>query len=187
MALTPLADTTDLSARGTTDGDMATALEVASSLVREAAGSSISSVTDTVTLPAPGGKVLGLPTPVSAVTAVTLDGAAISDYQNIGTGLWRRHGWGDAPVPVTVSATFGLAEVPADIVELTCTLAKAWLDHKADGGGSTAGLRDVAIDDAREGYTPEASSQMSPVFIPAATADWLRARFGGSAAVVETL
>jgi hypothetical protein len=86
-----------------------------------------------------------------------------------------------------VTFTHGLAVVPADIVDLTCVLAKAWLDHVADGGTSTAGLKSVRIDDAAEGYTDEAAGQVSPVFIPEVTRRWLAARFSGGVAVVETL
>ena len=188
MALTPLASTADLAARGIVDGDLDTALAVASEAIRDAAGVPISSVTATITTPAPtSGHVLSLPSPVTAVTSVAVDGVTVSDYQNLGNGLWRRCGWSCEPVPVTVTATFGVTEVPADIVDLTCSLAKAWLDHQAAGGGSVAGLTSVRIDDAAETYSDEAAGQVSPVFLPRATREWLASRFGGSSFVVETL
>jgi hypothetical protein len=86
-----------------------------------------------------------------------------------------------------VTYTHGLATVPADIVDLTCSLAKAWLDHIAAGGGSVAGLASVRLDDAAESYTDEAASQISPAFIPEATRTWLAGRFGGGVEVVEFL
>lgn len=189
MALSNLASTADLSARGVTGSNerLTLALTVASSVIREAAGSAISAVVGTVTVPAPRGKLLTLPSPVRSVTAVVVDGAEVDDWYEVGNGLYREHGWAAMPVPVTVSATFGLAVVPADIVDLTCNLAKAWLDHTDGGGGSVAGLTMVAIDDARESYTDEAAGQVSPVFLPAATREWLAARFGGGAQVMETL
>lgn len=190
MALEPLASTGDLIDRGVDiagEFDADTALEVASAIIRDAAGVVISAVTTTVTVPAPtSGSLLPLPGPVSAVTAVVVDGTAVTDYRNLGNALWLRGGWACEPVPVEVTATFGLAEVPVDIVELTCTLAKAWLDHKASGGGSTAGLTSARLDDAAEGYTSEDAGQVSPVYLPQVTRDWLAARFSGGVHVVET-
>jgi hypothetical protein len=187
VALDPLATTADLSARGITTGNVSLALSVASAAIRDAAGASIGPVTGTVIVPAPRGSLLLLPGPVSAVTEVLVDGTAVTDYKNLGNGLWRRCGWGCEPVPVSGTATFGLAAVPEDIVNLTCDLAKAWLDHAAAGGGSTAGLKSASIDDASESYTDEAAGQVSPVFLPKVTRNWLAARFGGGPVVVETL
>jgi hypothetical protein len=119
--------------------------------------------------------------------SVMVDGTAVTDYRNLGNGLWRRCGWACEPVPVTVAATFGLAEVPADIVDLTCQLAVGWLLHDAEGGGSMAGLKSVRLDDAAEAYSDESAGQVSPVFIPAVTRAWLAARFGGGVFVVELL
>lgn len=187
MALSPLASTADLTARGITTGSVALALSVASSTIRDAAGSAISSVTGTVVVPAPSGRMLTLPGPVSNVTAVLIDSTAVTDYENLGNALWRRCGWSCEPVPVSVTATFGLAAVPDDIVDLTCMLAKAWLDHVAAGGGSVAGLTSAKLDDAAEGYSDEFAGQVSPIYIPDVTRRWLSARFGGGVAVVETL
>lgn len=185
MALTSLATTTDL---GVTGSDAERALTVASAVIREAAGSAISAVTGTVVVPAPSsGTVLALPGPITAVTAVLVDGVAVTDYENVSYGLWRRGGWADSPVPVSVTGTFGLAEVPADIVDLCCVLAKSWLEHKASGGASVAGLKSIRLDDAAEGYTDEAAGQVTPVFLPVATREWLATRFGGGVHIVETL
>lgn len=193
MALAPLATTTDLSARGVTVGNLALALDVASAAVRDAAGSAISQLTSTVVVNAPRGNLLPLPGLVRSVASVSVDGTALTadDYEVLPNGLWRECGWAPLgiPLPVTVTYTHGLAStaVPADIVDLTCQLAIAWLNHTAAGGGSTAGLQSVAIDDARESYTDEAAAQISPVFIPEATRNWLARRFGAGVEVVETL
>lgn len=188
MALDSLASVADLSERGIEDGALEVALRVASAAIRDAAGVPISAVDATVTTPAPvSGNILGLPGPVTDVTSVLVDGTAVTDYQNLGNGLWRRCGWACEPVPVTVTATFGLAVVPDDIIDLTCVLAKAWLDHQAEGGGSTAGLTSVRIDDAAEAYTDESAGQISPVYLPSVTRAWLAARFGGGVFVVEML
>lgn len=193
MALDPLATTADLSARGITEpsGSLAKALDVASAAVRDAAGATISAETSTVVVNAGWGNLLSLPGPVTAVSAVLVDGYSINsaEYEVLPNGVWRRCGWAvcGRPVPVTVSYTHGLATVPEDIVDLTCNLAKAWLDHIASGGGSTAGLKSVRLDDAAEVYSDEAAGQVSPTYIPEATRNWLARRFGGGVEVVETL
>jgi hypothetical protein len=188
VALDPLADPTDLPSAWQESPDAERALLVASAAIRDAAGAPISRTTATVTIPAPtSGRVLALPGPVTAVTAVSIDGTEVTDYENLGDGLWRSCGWAHEPVPVSVTGTFGLTEVPADIVDLTCQLAVAWLQHNDAGGGSTAGLTSAAIDDARETYSDESAGQISPTYIPEATRNWLARRFGGGAVVVETL
>lgn len=190
MPLDSLAVPADLPSAWADHDDAQTALDVASAAIRDAAGGPISAFTGTVSTVAPGGNKVGLPAPVTDVTEVTLDGdvVAATDYRNLGDGLWRRCGWGCDHAPITVEATFGLPEVPADIVDLCVQLAVAWLLHRTAGGGSTAGLKSVKLDDAAESYTDEAAGQVSPVFIPDSTRRWLAARFGGSGVtVVETL
>ncbi|MDF1603394.1 hypothetical protein [Nocardioides sp. YIM 152315] len=186
MALDPLASVADLPDAWVDSADADRALAVASSAIRDAAGCAIGETTGTVTVPAPSGRLLALPGPVRDVTAVTIDGTAVTDYRNVGNGLWRRCGWACEPVDVTVTATFGLGAVPDDIAEMCVDLAIAWLQHRETGGGSTAGLKSVRIDDAAESYTDEAAGQVSPLFIPEVTRNWLRARFSGGVAVVET-
>lgn len=191
MALAPLATTTDLSDRGVTTGNMAVALQVASAAVRDAAGVAIGEETSTVVVNAGAGNLLSLPGPVTSVAAVAIDGTAISsdDFEVLPNGLWRHCGWMVCGRPVSVSVTYthGLATVPDDIVDLTCVLAKAWLDHVAAGGGSVAGLTSARLDDAAETYSAEAAAQVSPVYIPEVTRNWLARRFGGGVEVVETL
>jgi hypothetical protein len=184
-----LATTADLSARGITTGSMTVALDVASAAIRDAAGATISRATSTVVVNASRGNLLSLPGPVISVASVLLDGDAVDadDYEVLPNGLWSHCGWGVAPVPVTVTYTHGLAAVPVDIVDLTCVLAKAWLDHVAAGAGSVAGLTSARIDDAAETYSDEAAGQVSPVYLPEVTRNWLAGRFGGGAVVVATL
>lgn len=186
MALAPLATVADLPDQWQAHAKADRALTVASSAIREAAGAAISEVVGTVTVPAPAGKVLTLPGSVRNVTAVSIDGTTVSDFYEVGNGLWRAQGWGYQPVPVTVSATFGAAEVPDDIVDMTCQLAVSWLRHDDEGGGSTAGLTGAGIDDANERYSEEAAGQVSPVFIPEVTRAWLRSRFSTNVVVVES-
>lgn len=189
MALISLAVKTDLPLAWQDSYRAERSLEVASAAIRDAAGVTISEETSTVTVTGGPGPLLGLPGPVRTVSSVSLDGDALeeSEYEVLPNGLWRRCGWGCDPVPVSVTYTHGLAEVPADIVDLTCQLAVAWLQHQSVGAGSTAGLTSAAIDDARETYSDESAGQVSPVFIPDATRQWLARRFGGGAEVVSTL
>lgn len=188
MTLASLADLTDLPPEWQNDPDAEKALAVASTSIRDAAGSAIGVLTSTVTVTGGTARLLRLPGPVTAVTAVEIDGTAVTDYTTLAEGLWRQCGWsnGCGPVPVAVSLTHGLTAVPEDVVDLCAQLAVSWLQHNTEGGGSTAGLRAVAIDDASESYTDESAGQVSPVFIPEATRRWLAARFGGGVAVVET-
>lgn len=191
MALTPLAVAADLPAAwsGNTDADRA--LAIASAAIRDAAGVAISEETSTVIVHGGTGNLLGLPGPVKDVASVATSGDTLDAgcYEVLPNGLWRRAGWAHCgrPTPWTVTYTHGLTEVPEDIVDLCCVLAVAWLEHRAAGGGSTAGLASTRLDDAAETYTEEASGQVSPVFIPEATRNWLARRFSGGVEVVETL
>ncbi|HKY58302.1 MAG TPA: hypothetical protein VJL80_09715 [Aeromicrobium sp.] len=188
MPLAPLAAVEDLP-DGTT-GDTATALAVASAAIRDAAGVPISQVADaTVTTNVnPGSRLLPLPGPLVSVSSVEIDGTAVTEFIVDGNAVYRACGWGYHPYQATVVCTFGLAEVPADIVDLTVDLALAWLAHKAEGGGSTAGLKSVRLDDAAETYDDEHAGQVSPVYIPEKTRQWLANRFGGGGVtVVHTL
>jgi len=185
--LDPLAREADLPERWMSDPDATRALDIASAAIREAAGSAISQQASTVTIPAPSGRLLRLPSPVVSVASVSIDGTSVTDYTLLAEGLWRRQGWGCGPSPVTVTLTHGLTEVPADIVDLAVQLATAWLAHTESGGGSTAGVTSVRIDDAAETYDAESAGQVSPVFIPEITRQSLAARFGGGPVVVETL
>lgn len=185
MALATLAVAADLSARGvdTSNADrVAVALEVASAAVRDAAGAVISQTTSTLTFHGHHETLLALPGPITDVAAVTIDGTAVTEYEIEHDGLYLASSWGSGDISVTF--THGLPTVPADIVDLTCQLAIAWLGHTAQGGGSTAGLTSVRIDDAAESYNDESAGQVSPAYIPSVTRQHLRARFGTAAQVI---
>lgn len=187
MALASLAAVADLPTAWQGNEDAQRALDVASSAIREAAGSAIGVLTSVITVTSTSGKLLRLPGPVGAVTAVLIDGHAVTDYRPLPEGLWRNCGWtrGCGPVVVTVSLTHGLAAVPTDIADMCARLAAAWLADQEEGGGSTAGLTSVKLDDAAETYSDESAGHVSPVFIPDVDRRWLAARFGGGVAVVE--
>ena len=189
MALDPLATATDLQTRGAdvTDIDRAyMALSAASEAVRDAAGCPISEVSATISIPAPAPcePWLDLPGAVTDVESVAVDGEAVTTYVRQGSSLWLSGGWRSTwePVNVDVEATFGYAEVPADIVSLVCDLAHASLLQDAP---VAAGVASVAIDDYRESYATGADAQVSVLEIPERTRAWLRQRFGATSFVVQ--
>ncbi len=186
MALTSLAALADLPSAWAADSDAQRALDVASSAIRDAAGAVIGpSQTSTITIRRPGCEsLLRLPAPIVSVASVSVDGSAVTDYVLDDEGLYRCGGWAGDELEVTY--THGLAEVPADIVSMCTGLAVAWLLHRDGGGSSSPGVKSVKIDDGAEAYTDEAAGQVSPVFIPDVTRQWLRARFGSAVAVVST-
>lgn len=190
MALPDLADESDLSARGvdTSDGSLvATMLAVASSLVREAAGSPILSATADVswwvtefdeyeTIPV---------RPVSSVETVELDGVAITDHKVVHNDLWRRSGWYvDEPVLIEVTLTAGLPVVPESIKQLVCDLAILGM-NTATAGAIDPRVVAERIDDYAVTFADGASAVASAMTIPSATRSSLRARFGGGVGSVR--
>lgn len=176
MALESLATLADLTDRGVTVTDSATAqraLDDASEAVRDAAGSAITAVTATVTLPGVASRYLRLPvSPVTAVSVVGIDGTAITDWTLTDGRLRRDGGWCGEDVTVTV--TYGLSEAPGDVKRLVCELAAALL---AVDPGSRVGVTMEAVDDYRVGFT-DAGSVLE---LPERTRTWLRSRFGAGA------
>lgn len=191
MALQPLATTADLAARGIDKSDselIDELLEAASSAVRDAAGVAISELTTTITLPTPQGRRLHLPGPVVEVTAVVLDGEPITDWKLRGSDLWRSS-WqrgGDIPGEVEVTFTFGLDEVPADIVDLVCNLVGAGVSHAAEGYEAKTGMTRERIDNYAVGYAQGDDAVSSPMQLPKSTRRMLASRFGGGVTMVET-
>lgn len=196
MALALLAADTDLSARGIDVSDterVAALLAAASSVVREAAGVPISQTTATIGLVSPTSRNLKLPPPVQSVSQVQINGTSITDWVLVGNDVWRECHWtrpGGIPVEVQVSATFGLAEVPADIVDLVCNLVGAGMTHAESGYESRAGVtaRRERIDDydTSQSFASGNDALTSPMELSPATKAALRARFGGGATVVDT-
>jgi hypothetical protein len=120
---------------------------------------------------------------VTSVESVLVDGEAVTTYVRQGSSLWLSGGWRRTwePVNVDVELTFGLAEVPGDIVFLVCDLAHASMLQDAP----SVGLASVAIDDYRESYATGSDAQVSVLEIPERTRAWLRQRFGATAFVVQ--
>lgn len=194
MALAALATTGDMDDRGIDISDLDlsnTMLDVASAVVRDAAGSPISETDSTVVLYAWGDRMLQLPgLSVQSVSAVEIDGTATTDYRFVGTALYRASGWGhpSEPADVEVTMTHGLPEIPPDIIDLVCNLAAAGQAEAASmaaGGAFDPRVVVESIDDYRVQYAEGANAVASVFDLPAGTRARLRARFGGGASVVE--
>jgi len=189
VALAPLATAADLSAYGidiTNTTAVVQVLAAASAAVRDAAGCAITRETSTVTLSTDASQRFELPArPVVSVASVTLNGVTLTegtDYVLRGSNLWRvGQPWqerGDIPSELVVTFTHGLAETPADIVDLVCSLAGAALSAMSDGYASHAGVQYESIDDYRVGYETGADATASVMELPERTRLSLRRRFG---------
>lgn len=186
MALAPLAAATDLQDRGIDTSNTAAIeafLAAASAAVRHAAGSPISEVTSTVTIPAATKNWLRLPGgPVTEVTSVEIDGVVVGDWELIGERLWRPAGWAedDLPAVVTVTYTQGFDDVPADIVDLVCSLVGLALSRKSESYASRGDVESEGIDDYRVSYASGGNAQAGVFELPTRTRAMLRSRFGGN-------
>lgn len=199
MPYPPLATVADLETAGVTVDDAEVVsvgyyLAVASAAVREAAGVPISSVTSTVTLPAPDGLWLALPgPPITAVDQVLdADDQEVTGWRLVDHQLWRATGWtaGCASGPSTLTATYthGLPEVPADIVFLVLRIAAALLQNLRDSDGGSGGLAGDSIRQERIGdysVTWSDAERISELELPERTRERLAARFGGGADVIR--
>lgn len=197
MALPDLAATADLSARGvdieTTEATTLaeTMLAVASAIVRGAAGSPILEAVSTVTLwGIDRSHWLDLPGhPVTEVFTVTHDGDTLTagdDFKLVNGRLWGSSPWGTdcEPLEVVVTLAHGLVEVPAHIVQLVCDLTIAGMAAATDGARNPNVIAEK-IDDYAVSFVPGAEAVASAVELPKLTKAWLRAQFGGGAAMVS--
>jgi hypothetical protein len=188
VALDPLATAADLQARKVDVSDtarVAAALASASSAVRDAAEVPISRVTSTVKVGVPHGRWLDLPVAtVTAVTSITDENDnPVTGWKLLNGRLWRLAGWGSTcePAELTVTVTHGLADVPADIVDLVCDLATASL--LSDGDVHDPRVQSEAIDDSRTTWQSGADGTVSVFELPERTRAALSRRFGGGAYV----
>jgi len=185
VALEPLATVADLAALGLVleDGEQTIAesyLAVASTAVRDAAGSPISQTTSTVKLEGDCAQRLRLPGgPVTGVTSVTLDGKAVTDWRLVSDRLWRHGGWGGFEVAVT--QIHGLPEVPADIVDLVGRLvAGALASYRAEDGGASLGTQVVTSERIGDyAVTYGGDGLATDMELPSYLRERLAARFGG--------
>jgi hypothetical protein len=196
VVLGPLATTDDLDARTITWDDQTLAetyLGVASAAVRAAAGVPISRVTSTVSLYGDGGQWLRLPgPPIISVASVVLDGETLvegTDWALVDGFLFRPCGWevcGPLPKPALVTQTHGLAQVPADVVDLVCRMTASALvlaGQEADGSGLAV---DRIVSERLGDYavTYDKAAGATEMELAEVTRDRLRARFGGGAAAM---
>lgn len=188
MALDPLADAGDLAARGITvpDGvDPAVLLASASAAVRDAAGCAISQQTSTITLAVADWCGFDLPFgPVTEVATITVAGVPVLGWTVLDSTVTMPPGWTTScvPVGVTVTYTHGLPEVPADIVDLVCGVVGLAF---AQGYGQASQLAAFHLGEYGESYKrPAGAESPSPIALPDAVRERLRARFGASAVVL---
>ena len=195
MALQDIATVADLTARNITIPDGVEAgefLAAAQDAVRDAAGVPITRETFTVTIGAKTGCYQTLPgQPVVSVANVLIDGQAVTDWKLVDGELWRAAGWQRCrgiPSNVTVTITGGLVTPPKDIVDLVCSLAGLGMNLAAGGDYASRGDQiGVRIDDYSEQYQSGSGERTAgPLELPQLTRDRLRARFGGSAALVRS-
>ncbi|MFG3493000.1 hypothetical protein [Streptomyces sp. NPDC047972] len=196
MALDPLATAADLTVRGMPvepgeEAMVAIYLDVASTAVRDAAGTAISRTTSTVVLEGAAGQWLTLPgAPVEEVTAVSIDGRAVTDWRLVSGRLWRSGGWGACePSEVSVTYTHGLLNVPADIVDLVCRMAAAALvAYRSSTSGETlAATREVTAERLGDWSVSYASDgRVSTMELTEHWRERLAARFGASVTVLRS-
>lgn len=161
-------------------------LAVASALVRNAAGSPVSQTTSTVTIEGRGSR-LALPgLPVTAVSAVAVDGVTVTDWKLFSGALARPCGF-PSGTAVTVTYTHGLPEVPADIVDIVCRLAGQELVKfraNPDAIAEKPVIQERIGDwSATFGYTVLFSDMELPAYLRLR----LAARFGNGAGMLRTL
>ncbi|MGH3010162.1 MAG: hypothetical protein ACRDLM_12260 [Gaiellaceae bacterium] len=172
-------------------------LDRASAEIRSAIGQVVTRVIDeTISLPViTNDQTLELPEqPVVSVSAVAIDGAAVTDYKKLGGTLWRWYGWQQhtyfrwtEPAVVTVTYTHGVDTVPKELQTLCLALASAAKAQLLDGEtlGDPAGVTGEAIDDYRRNIASGADAVPHVMTLPEGTVNRLRARYGTGAATVS--
>ncbi|WP_319061426.1 hypothetical protein [Streptomyces europaeiscabiei] len=164
-------------------GAVAVWLDVASTLIRDAAGSPISEITSTVKLEGSGGRLRLPGWPVTAVSAVEIDGEAVTDWKLRSGALTRSCGFPDGS-EVEVTYTHGLPEVPSDIVDLVCRLAGQQLVALRNGETASRPLKTERIGDYAVGYDTDVDS--GTMLLTDFQRNRLAARFGGGAGSVRS-
>lgn len=196
MALDPLATVADLAALGLTIDATETAvaeryLVVASTAVREAAGSTISQTTSTVTVEGEADQRLRLPgAPITAVDTVAIDGVLATDWRLRTDRLWRFGGWTAAagPSEVEVTYTHGLPVVPDDIIDLVCRLvAGAIASYRAEDDGASLGTQVITSERIGDyAVTFGGDGLATDMELPAYLRERLAARFGGGVSLLRS-
>lgn len=158
------------------DAEATLLLEMATGAVQAAAGQDIvQRVDDTVTLMGTVSSWLHLPQlPVTAVSAVTLDGQAVGDHKVVGARLWREGGWASNPgTPSTVEVTYTHGYADGDPgLQLARSAVLATASQMFSNPTSATGF---SIDDYREQYAQ--SSEMAGT-VPQRLQKALRRQYG---------
>ncbi|HEY9475260.1 MAG TPA: hypothetical protein VIS06_15615 [Mycobacteriales bacterium] len=157
-------DLTTLLGEPSMDVDLAVLLvETATGVVQGAAGGQriVEVVDDTVTVMGTSDRWLALPqVPVTAVSSVTVDGSAVTDWKRFGSRLWRRCGWAAVcgePSEVVVVCTHGYAPYAQELQ----LARKATLGLAAAIAPSPGGVQSEAIDDYKIVYAAAAEREMT--------------------------
>lgn len=193
MTLAPLATVADLVARGVTVAEsetpvVTTYFEVASALVRTAAGTPITTTTSTIELEGDHDNRLKLPgNPITGVQSVTIDGEPVTDWKLASGALWRSLGWRAIkwssygwradlePSTVAVTYTHGLPSAPADIVDMVCRLVGQALVAFRAGDPFPRLVTSERIGDYQVAYS---SAETGTLTLSQVQRDYLAARFG---------
>lgn len=190
----PLATVADMEARGVVVDPsevtiVNTYLDVASSVVRDAAGCPISEELSTILLEGQRGARLFLPgQPVTSVTDVSVDGVALAatDYRLTNGALWRDRGWTgcEAPTIVELTMTHGLDPVPSDIVDMVCRMAAQALVAYRGGDVAPRPVESERIGDYAVTYT---DAETGTFVLTDFQRNRLAARFGNGGATMVRL
>lgn len=191
MTLDPLITVADLSVRGIDTSDAAATaadIDAVSAAIRDAAGCAITRQTSTVSFTAEASRRIELPgRPVVSVDTVLLDGVPVTDWTLVGNSLWRQDGWGtpgDIPSTLTVTFTYGWETLPADVVDLACSLVTGAQHDRA--GGSHRGVAYERVDDYQVGFIQN-DTVGSAFELSDRTRTMLRRRFGSMSTTVATV
>lgn len=191
MTLAPLITAADLTVRGIDTSDAGTTaadIASASDAIRDAAGCAITRQTSTVTFTAEASRRIELPArPVVSVDQVLLDGVLVTDWTLVGGSLWREDGWGtpgNVPSALTVTFTYGWSDLPADIVDLACSLVAGAQRERADG--AHRGIAYERVDDYQVGFV-QTDERVTAFELPDRTRAMLRRRFGATSTTAATV
>lgn len=126
------------------------AIATCSAYVETKTGLAFTPRTATIRLPSSGGLELHFPLrPVRAVTAASIDGVPVTDFQLTAAGtIYRARSWRTAYAPQTLLLTvdYGMASTPADIQGVVLELAGGIYDGRL-------GVEAEQIDDYRVSYS----------------------------------
>lgn len=159
-------------------GQATTLVEMATAIVQAAAGQRLVEVAgEQVTIMGTTESWLALPErPVSDVTAVEIDGEAVTDFKRFGARLWRASGWASSiyePSEVAVTYSHGYA-ADDQRLEYARTMVLATAQQLFE---NPTGATSLGIDDYREGFS-QAADASSAVTLPKAAVTELRRRYG---------